>query len=123
MFQITDIIIDGFSGKSHDYINPLFNIREGGGKQVSFMDCEYCIFFTDEKDAKKQQAIDVHKMLNGGYNARTKREQSLQEYFQKFIDIHDLDFFISSVTNHQLHEEEYFKLLSLIATDFPELLI
>lgn len=34
------------------------------------------------------------------------REQSAQRYFRKSIDETDLEFFISSTINHQLHEEE-----------------
>jgi hypothetical protein len=123
IFQITDIIIDSVNGRSYECDNPLFSIRESGGKQLSMMDCSYCTFFLDLAEAKKKQALDIHKILNNSFRSEFEREQSLQKYFQKFIDERDLEFFIASVTNHQLHEEEYFQLLSLIAVDYPELLI
>lgn len=127
VFQVSNVIIDGFDGfdgKEYDCENPLIHIRElNNGKQLSFMECNYCTFYETELDAKKRQAIDIHKMLNNSYRSEWEREQSLQTYFRKFIDERDLDFFISSVTNHQLHEEEYYQLLSLIAKDYPELLI
>jgi hypothetical protein len=123
IFQVTDIIIKSSDAKQYECDNPMFNILESGGRQLSMMECGYCTFFLYEIDAKKKQALDLHKMLQGSFKSKFHREQSMQDYFRRFIDERDLDFFISSVTNHQLHEEEYYHLLSLIAEEYPELLI
>jgi len=123
IFQITDIIIKSVDSRQYEYENPLFSILESGGRQLSMMECNYCTFFLAELDAKKRQALDLHKMLQGSFRSEFHREQTAQEYFRRFIDENDLEFFISSVTNHQLHEEEYYQLLSLISEEYPELLI
>lgn len=123
IFQIKDIIIDSVSGNSIDCNNPFFNIREDKGKEITFMECAFCSFYISKQDAKKRQALDIHRMLNNSFKANSNREKSMVDYFRKFIDERDLDFFISSVTNHQLYEDEYYKLLALIAKDFPEKLI
>ena len=122
IFQIKDIIIES-DGKSIDCDNPFFNVRQDKGKEITFTECVFCTFYKTKQDAQKRQALDIHRILNNSFKANSNREKSMVDYFRKFIDERDLDFFISSVTNHQLYEDEYYKLLSLIAQDFPEKLI
>lgn len=123
VFQITPIVIKGYLSAATETQDPIFNILENGSNQLSIMEIMYATFYPTELDAKKKQALDLHRMLNNSYKGHTQKEKDVSDYFRRFIDEHDLDFFISSVTNHQLYEEEYYKLLSLIAETHPEYII
>lgn len=121
IFQISEIVIINVIESDDNELE--IHILENGSNQLSFMFCNCCTFFLSKDDAKKKQTLDIHKMLQGSFKSNCHREQSIQEYFREFIDQTDFDFFISSITNQQLHENEYYELLNKIFEHYPELII
>lgn len=80
-------------------------------------------YYINEDDVKQRQAYEMHCMMAGTYKAYNKQENQASDFFKRFVDERDIDFFVSSVSNHQMNEVEYFKYISLVEKDFPEKLI
>lgn len=45
--------------------------------------------------------------MAGSYHAPTAQERQTSEFFKRFIDEKDIEFFIDVITAHKIHEEEY----------------
>ncbi len=80
-------------------------------------------YYVEETEAKKRQAYEMHRMMAGTYKAHNKQEGQASHFFKRFIDEQDIDFFVSSVSNHQMNEKEYFNYIALVEKEFPEKLI
>lgn len=80
-------------------------------------------YYINEIDAKQRQAYEMHCMMAGTYKAHNRQENQASDFFKRFVDERDIDFFVDAVSNHQMNEEDYFKYISLVEKDFPEKLI
>jgi len=80
-------------------------------------------YYLTEDDAKKRQALEIHRMMSGTYKASNRQEGQASHFFKKFIDEKDIEFFVDNITAHQMHEEEFFHYLEMVEKEFPEKLI
>lgn len=117
LFQVTAVEIDSVN----EY--GLITIKRADNLKSSILEFDDELFYNNFESAKIRQVLDVHRLLNNTYTAKDSRETFLIEYYRTFMDVRDLEFFITSVTKSQLTEEEYWEYIRLIAIDYPEKVI
>lgn len=81
------------------------------------------IFFETLDDAQTKQALDVYNLYKGRYQIEDKKATGAIEYYKRFIDEADFEFFLQTATNYQLTEEEYNSIIKKIFEKNPEYLI
>ncbi len=74
-------------------------------------------------DAQTKQALDVYNLYKGRYRVEGRKSSGAVEYYKRFIDESDFEFFLQATTNYQLTEENYTKILKKIFEKNPEYLI
>ena len=74
-------------------------------------------------EAQTRQVLDVYFVYSGRFNINKPHLKSAIQYYETLIDEKDLDFFIQTMTNYQLSEEDYHKRLHTIIEKNPEYLI
>lgn len=117
LFQVTEVEIESVN----EY--GLITIKRADNLKSSILEFDDELFYNNFESAKIRQVLDVHRLLNNTYTAKDSRETFLIEYYRTFMDVRDLEFFITSVTKSQLTEEEYWEYIRLIAIDYPEKVI
>lgn len=80
------------------------------------------LLFETLTEAKKKQVLDIHAVHKGRYSVGNLTKSTI-EYYRSLIDKNDFDFFLLTVSNYQIQEEEYRKILIEIIEKNPEYLI
>ncbi len=60
---------------------------------------------------RKKQVLEIYALQSDRYKS-TVLTKSTVDYYRSLIDKNDLDFFLLTVSNYQLQEEEYKKILN-----------
>lgn len=102
--------------------NDTVIVRINNKNELIDLHIEEITLFETLDDAKKKQVLDVYTLQSDRYKP-TVLTKSTVEYYRSLIDKNELDFFLLTVTNYQLQEEEYKKILTEIIEKNPEYLI
>lgn len=79
--------------------------------------------YKNKKEAMKHQILDIYNFINKKYSARSAREISKLNYFEKFRNDNDLEFFIINITDGQLDIETYQSIITDLLESNPEYFI
>lgn len=80
-------------------------------------------FFETLEDAQTKQVLDIYNLYKGRYQIEAKKASGAIEYYKRFIDEADFEFYLQTATNYQLTEAEYQKIINRIFEKNPEYLI
>lgn len=124
-FQITPATILSIThnGSPNNNVVPLFTIfdnHSGNNMDTYFPFAKYYETF---RVAQFRQALDIYKILTGKFRTDNKSLRGMVEFYERFIDYKDLEFFILETTKYQLDEKGYREIIKEISEKNPEYLI
>ena len=102
--------------------NDTVVVRINNKNELVDLHIEEITLFETLEEAKKKQVLEIYALQSDRYKP-TVLTKSTVEYYRSLIDKNDLDFFLLTVSNYQLQEEEYKKILNEIIEKNPEYLI
>lgn len=120
-FLIEEIELDDVIGyvEFNDTVLVRINNKDN---EVDLHLSEVTLFETLD-DAQTKQVLDIYNLYKGRYQIEAKKTSGAVEYYKRFIDEADFEFYLQTATNYQLSEAEYQKIINRIFEKNPEYLI
>ncbi len=120
-FCVEEIELDAI----HGYVefNDTVVVRINNKDTLVDLHLAEIILFETLEDAKTKQVLDIYNLYKGRYKIPDGHTSGAVEYYKRFIDESDFEFFLLTATNYQMREEEFLKIITQIFEKHPEYLI
>jgi hypothetical protein len=101
----------------------MYTIRVDNWIDVIDLNNDEIILFETLENAKIKQALDVYLFYMGKLNISAPNLKSACDYYEKFISVDDMEFFILNITKYQMSESEYMFIIDNLLEKQPQYFI
>lgn len=100
-----------------------YSVRVNDKQDIVSLHLDEITLYETLIEAQTRQVLDVYFVYAGRFNINRPHLKSAVQYYESLIDENDMEFFILTMTNYQLSEEDYHRRLKSIIEKNPEYLI
>ena len=116
-FRISEVIFQSYIDNDSFHKGVIIRQDDYSGHLLRL---QYPIFYDHKVDAIKHQTLDVYRVINDIYKPKDYSTISMLDHYKKYIDMSDLDFFISGITDDQMDGTKDLQLIHEMLRDNPE---